>query len=90
MMPPKRHTYTGVIKDEGAAIILKDDGGFSLVINMNGFNPHADRAALLPFVGKRVSIEGMVPPRSDELIVGSIADIKPLAAPKRKLGGPKP
>lgn len=90
MMPPKRHTYTGVIKDEGDAIILKDDGGFSLIINMNGFNPDADREALLPFVGKRVQIEGLVPPRSDELIVGSIADIKPAAAPKHKPRGPKP
>ena len=90
MMPPKRHTYTGVIKDEGDGVVLDCDGGYSLVINMNGFNPQADRAALLPYVGKRVEIEGLVPPRSDNLIVGSVADIKLLAAPKRKLGGPKP
>jgi hypothetical protein len=89
MMPPKRHTYTGIIKDAKDGITLDCDGGYSLVINMNGFNPAADRAQLLPLVGKRVEIEGLVPPASDNLIVGSIADIKVVAAPKRKLGGPK-
>jgi hypothetical protein len=88
MMPPKRHPYIGVIKDEGDAIVLEYSGGFTLVINLNGFNPAADREALLPFVGKRVEINGIVPPRSDTLIVGSIADIKPVAAPKRAPRGP--
>ncbi|TAL40022.1 MAG: hypothetical protein EPN97_01380 [Alphaproteobacteria bacterium] len=86
----KRTTFTGVIKNEKGAIVLDTGSGPALEINMNGFNPEADKAALAPFVGKRVKVEGIAGSGRAMLLVNGVSDITVLGPRGRPMRPPQP
>lgn len=86
----KRATFTGIIRDEKGGIVLDTGSGPALEINMNGFNPDADRAALAPFVGKRVKVEGIAGSGRAMLLVNGVSDITVLGPPGRPMRPPQP
>jgi hypothetical protein len=86
----KRATFTGIIRNEKGAIVLDTGSGPALEINMNGFNPEADRAALAPFVGMRVKVEGIAGSGLPMLLVNGVSDITVLGPPGRPMRPPQP
>jgi hypothetical protein len=86
----KRSSFTGILRDDKGAIVLDTGKGPALEINMNGFNPEADKAALMPFVGKRVKVDGIAGSGRPILLVNSVADIAVLGPPGRPSRPPRP
>ena len=86
----KRSSFTGILKNEKGAIVLDIGTGPVLEINMNGFNPEADKAALAPFVGKRVKVDGIPGSGVPMLLVNGISDIVVLGPPGRPSRPPRP
>lgn len=86
----KRGTFTGVIRNDKGAIVLDTGTGPALEINMNGFNPAADLAALTTFVGKRVKVEGIPGSGRPMLLVNGVSDITVLGPPGRPMRPPTP
>lgn len=86
----KRSSFTGIVKNDKGAIVLDTGSGPGLEILMNGFNPEADKAALAPFVGKRVKVDGIPGSGRPILVVNGISDIVLLGPPSRPKRPPQP
>ena len=72
-------------KSEHEAIVLQQDGfsGPPLIIRIQGENPFSNKL-LEPFVGKRVSFEGIATSGMQSVIVEKLSDILVIFPPSNK------
>jgi hypothetical protein len=94
---PKK-SFTGVLKQklvnkglksEHQAIVLELADGTDLRLRMLGKNPF-ENAALKPYVGKRVQINGFTTPVRPLLTIENVADITVLGPPGKPARPPQP